>query len=331
LSSREHDPVGNGVPLELRELRYFVVLCDELHFGRAAERLHISQSPLSQAIAQLERKLGTRLLDRSSRHVQITDAGSVLVHHARRLLREADHAVGATKRAGAGENGTIRLAVGPVSRDGVLSGLRHALDERVPGLTVDVVEVGGDEVVETVLSGGADAGLVLNPRPRDDLSAVPLRRDSAVAMMLRGHPLSGRESVTLEELARHTLLLWPRGTSRAAHDLVLTLFVENMPAAMRIAEPRSGAAWDALHADAFAVVPASSAVSGDFVAVPIDDADIEFTIVLVWSTGTPPAVLPAVLDAADAAADENGWLKTASATSDGRGAMAGRLLRPSSG
>src|SRR5690349_11309916 len=95
--------------LEFRELRYFVVLCEELHFSRAADRLHISQSPLSQAIAQLERKLGTKLLDRSSRHVQLTDAGSVLLEHGRRLLREAEEAVGATRRAGAGEGGSIRL------------------------------------------------------------------------------------------------------------------------------------------------------------------------------------------------------------------------------
>src|SRR5262249_56215815 len=127
----------SGLPVDFREVRYFVVLCEELDFGRAAERLHISQSPLSQAIAQLERKLGTRLLDRSSRHVQVTEAGNVLVHHARRLLRDADDAVGATRRAGSGETGSLQLAVGPASRDAVLPGLRHALDQRLPGLPVD--------------------------------------------------------------------------------------------------------------------------------------------------------------------------------------------------
>ena len=83
-SPSERDVAVNGVPLEFRELRYFVVLCEELHFSRAADRLHISQSPLSQAIAQLERKLGVRLLDRSSRHVALTPAGSVLLQHGRR-------------------------------------------------------------------------------------------------------------------------------------------------------------------------------------------------------------------------------------------------------
>ena len=327
--SHERDPAANGLPLEFRELRYFVVLCEELHFGRASERLHISQSPLSQAIAQLERKLGLRLLDRSSRHVQITPSGSVLFHHARRLLRDADDAVGATRRAGSGETGMLRLAVGPVSQDAVLPGLRHTLDERLPGLTVDVVELEGDEVTEAVLRGAADAGLVLNPPSRDEVAAVPLRRDSAVAIMLRGHPLSERDRVTIEDLAKHTLVLWPRSISRGAHDVVLGLFHGHRPAATRVTELRSGAAWDAMHADGFAVLPASSAVAGDFVAIPIEAANVDFTISLVWSKATPPPVLPALLDAADAAADENRWLSPAPATSDGRGATAVRPLHPS--
>jgi DNA-binding transcriptional LysR family regulator len=186
-------------------------------------------------------------------------------------------------------------------------------------------------VIERVRRGGADAGLVLNPPARDDIAAVPLRRDSAVAMMLREHPLSGRARVTVEDLAEHTLVLWPRNVSRGAHDAVLGLFHGHRPAAMRVAERHSGAAWDAMHADGFAVVPASSAVSGDFVTLPLVGADLDFTMSLIWSNATPPPVLPALLDAADAAADENGWLKPAAATSDGRGATAARQLHPSRG
>src|SRR5439155_11915400 len=116
------------ISVEFRELRYYVVLSEELHFGRAAERLHISQSPLSQTIAQLERKLGTRLLDRSSRNVQLTAAGEVLLGHSRRLLSELDDAIGATRRAGAGELGGLRIAAGLVSRDAILPSLPHELD-----------------------------------------------------------------------------------------------------------------------------------------------------------------------------------------------------------
>ena len=306
--SEERDLAANGMPLEFRELRYFAVLCEELHFGHAAERLHISQSPLSQAIAQLERKLGTRLLDRSSRHVQLTPAGIVLLQHGRRLLREADAAVGATRRAGAGETGLLRIAVGPVPRDAVLPALRHALDGRLPELQVEVDAVAGDRVVEAVLHGAADVGLMLNAPAHDELDQKLLRRTSAVAVLRRGHPLAGREQITAAELAAHTLILWPRNISKGAHDTVLALFHGHRPAATRVVDGDSGAIWDAMQAaDGFVVVPTAAAISGDLVRVPIDDANIEFTMSLVWSRATPPLMLPALLEAGDAAAEANGW------------------------
>lgn len=304
---RDLSQTHNGTSFELRELRYFTVLCEELHFGRAAERLHISQSPLSQAIAQLERKLGTRLLDRSSRHVQLTQAGGVLLQHARRLLRDAEAAAGATRRAGAGETGVLRVAVAPAARDAVLRGLRHALDERLPSLAVDVVEMAGDDIVEAVLRGEADAGLMLCPPVHDGIEQRVLRRDAPVAVLRPAHPLAGRDRVTVEELAEYRLVLRPRAVSRQAHDLILGMFHAHPPAATRVTEAYSGAAWDAMDADGFSVVAAAAAVSGDFVTVPIADGDAAFWMSLVWSRDTPPLVLHALLEAADAAVAANGW------------------------
>src|SRR6478609_6399108 len=95
--------------IELRELRYFAALADELHFGRAAERLHISQPPLSQTIANLERKLGTKLLERTSRQARLTSAGAVLREHALQVLADADRAVEATREAAVAESRTLRI------------------------------------------------------------------------------------------------------------------------------------------------------------------------------------------------------------------------------
>ena len=296
------------MPLEFRELRYFVVLCEELHFGRAAERLHISQSPLSQAIAQLERKLGTKLLDRSSRHVEVTDAGSVLLEHGRRLLREADEAVGATRRAAGGEVGSIRIVASDVGRNAVVPALLHALDKRVPDLTVDVVELDGAEIMDAVLHGAADAAVMAFAPISDEIEAKRLRRDPPVAVFRPGHPLAGRTSVTIGELAQHTLILPPRRVSKDGHDGVLVMFHPDRPAAVRIADTHTGASWEAMHsADGFAIASAAAAVSGDLVTVPIENTNLEFAISLVWSRTTPPVVLPALLEAADAMIAENGW------------------------
>jgi DNA-binding transcriptional LysR family regulator len=296
------------VGLELRELRYFTVLCEELHFGRAAERLHISQSPLSQSIAQLERKLGTRLLDRSSRHVQLTPAGEVLLQHARRLLRDVEDAIGATKRAAAGETGLLRIAVGLVARDTVLAPFRHELDERFPDLAVETEECQGDRVVDKVLHGAADIGLMLCPPIRDEIGEKALRRDNAVAIVHRDHPLAGRDRVTLDALAKHTLLLTPRTDARGTHDVVLALFHEHAPSATRIAQLYSGAFWEAMRAGSFTVVAASAPFSGDCVALAIDGPEDVFTLSMVWSRETPPPTLSGLVDAADAAIAANGWL-----------------------
>jgi DNA-binding transcriptional LysR family regulator len=298
----------NGSALEFRELRYFSVLCEELHFGRAAERLHISQSPLSQAIAQLERKLGTRLLERSSRHVQLTPAGEVLLEHGRRLLREAEAAVGATKRAAAGETGVLRFAAGPVPRDAILPALRYELDERFPTLIVDVADDIGGSIIEAVLHGAADVGLMLCAPAHSEIEAKLLRRDRPMAVMHGAHPLAQRKSVTVADLAAHPLVLWPRELAEAAHDVVLTIFQAREPADVRVANLYGGAFWQQMQNGAFAVVPLSAAVSGDFATVPIKDTDVEFTMSMLWSRHTPPALLRGLVEAADAAIARNSWI-----------------------
>ena len=294
--------------IEFRELRYFAVLCEELHFGRAADRLHMSQSPLSQAIAQLERKLGTRLLERSSRHVQLTPAGEVLLSHGRRLLREADEAIGATKRAGAGETGSLRVAVAPVSRDALLPALLRELDERFPSLVVETAEAVGDTMIEGVLHGAWDVVLMVCPPAHKDIGAKVLRRDPPIAIVHRSHPLASKRSVTVDDLAKHMLVLWPRQLAKSAHDVVLVMFHGRRPASTRIAEIYSGAFWDAMVAGGFSVIPSSAPVSGDFAALPIDGTTAEFTTAMVWSRETPPTMLVGLIEAADAAVAANGWL-----------------------
>jgi len=299
-------PAGPAT-VEFRELRYFTVLCEELHFGRAAERLHISQSPLSQTIAQLERKLGTRLLDRTSRNVQLTAAGEVLLGHSRRLLSELDDAIGATRRAGAGELGVLRIAAGLVSREAILPALRHELDSRFPNLVVEVGEEVGDAMVDAMLQGASDVVLMLCPPSRVDTDAKLLRRDRPTAIVHRDHELAQNKIVTIAELAKHTLVLAPRLFAKGSHDLVLGMFHGHPPASTRIADASSGAFWDAMRADGFTVLPSTAAVSGDFVRLPIADATAEFTLSMVWNRDTPPALLPGLIEAADAAIAANAW------------------------
>jgi DNA-binding transcriptional LysR family regulator len=307
--SSDH-PENSGLTrgVELRELRYFYVLSEELHFGKAAERLHISQPPLSQAIAQLERKLGTQLLDRTSRQVTLTRAGAVLSRHASRLLLEADDAIGATQRAAAGETGTLRLALGSLARFTILPQLQHLLATRFPNLGVEVTEEEGDAVVELVRSGGIDVGLLVCAPKAAGIESVPVRVEGAVAVIHQGHPLAAMESVTVAQLAKYPLLVWPRAQSRGSHDLVLSIFDAHPPAATKVVPMFGGGWWGDMEEGAFCVLPDGSPTIPEVVSLPMRNSSATFVTSLLWSSQTPPGMLPGLLEVVDSMSSSNGWL-----------------------
>ncbi len=128
-------------PIELRQLRYFVAVAEELHFGRAAERLHMSQSPLSRAIRELERELGVVLFVRTTRRVELTPAGSLLLERARRALAEIDGAVADVRRLTRSGDGVLRLGYGPFSGTAagrIVEVLRAERPELIPRMVQEV-------------------------------------------------------------------------------------------------------------------------------------------------------------------------------------------------
>jgi DNA-binding transcriptional LysR family regulator len=294
--------------VDVRELRYFSVLCEELHFGRAAARLHISQPPLSQAIAQLEQKLGTRLLERTTRQVRVTPAGKVLVAHAVRLLGELDDAVGATRRAAEAETGTLRVGTGLAARETVLPALSYVASERFPELSLETSNAVGDEVLRLLRTGGVDLGLVISPGATEGLGSRAVRRDRPVAVVHAGSALAEARSVRVAELARHELLVWPRAQSAGSHDVVLELFAPAKPAEIAARELYGGGWWRALRAGAFAVLPEATPLAPEYVRIPIADARVSFETHVMWNTAAPPTYLGELLAAFDAFALEEGWL-----------------------
>jgi DNA-binding transcriptional LysR family regulator len=294
--------------VELRELRYFAALADELHFGRAAARLHISQPPLSQTIANLERKLGTRLLDRTSRQVRLTSAGAVLRDHAVRVLGDVEDAVAATRDAAIAESSTLRIVVAAPARETVVTQVADGLANRFPLLVLAIRETTGNTLIEQVLQGEADVGLAVAPVPTSGLLTKELRRERPAALLHRDSALVTRDSVSLTELAAHPLLIWPRELCAGSHDLVLRMFERAPPVATIELERYDRGWWREMVAGAFAVVPAGSATTPEFVTLPIDDTDAEFVTEIVWSEYAPPPVLPVLLDALDDVSEAHGWL-----------------------
>ncbi|WP_405488812.1 LysR substrate-binding domain-containing protein [Nocardia sp. NBC_00511] len=209
--------------MELRQLRYFVTVAEELHFGRAAERLHIAQPAVSQQVQRLERDLKVQLLDRSPRRVRLTEAGLRFLPAARAVLAAADQA-----RASVAELAGARAAV---FRLGTVTGLGERLDavldafaEQAPHVQVELVALPVRDRMAQVADGRLDAAFVRSPEPDEspDLDFLPAWDDPLVVALPAKHPLALRDSVHLEELAGVPLRLTERRNHPALVDLVLS-------------------------------------------------------------------------------------------------------------
>ena len=211
--------------MELRQLRYFVAVAEELHFGRAAQRLHMTQPPLSQQINALEREVGTTLLVRDKRHVELTDAGRAFLEHARRALREAQEAKTAASEAAAGRLGRLFIGCNAHARwwppvDTIL----RILDERSPSIKVEVSYAASGGLLRQVRTGLLDMALVVGPVRDAGLDRVVVTREPLCVALPEDHPLAGRVSVRLEDLDGEMLLLFARRLAPDLWDDQLAMF-----------------------------------------------------------------------------------------------------------
>lgn len=208
--------------MDLRQLRSFVVLAEELHFGRAASRLGITQPSLSQQMQQLEAELGMPLVERTSRRVSLTAAGSILLQGADRTLAEAERAVAAVQDLRSGRSG--RLVIGSLG-----AGLNGPLPEilrraRASGasFTTHVRHFADSASQEReLLAGNLDIGLLREVAHHRAIESRELLSESFVAYVPSGDRLATRNQISLGELADHPFVLWPRHLGESFYDTVI--------------------------------------------------------------------------------------------------------------
>lgn len=202
-----------------RDLQVFLVVADELHFGRAAARAHLSQPGLTQAVARLERRLGARLFERTSRRVALTPAGAALVPRAQRLVEDAELAAERVVAVARGELGTVRLGVVGTALLELLPPIVRATREQHPGLTLAVHEATGAAQVADLRSGRLDLGLLHAPadRPPEGLAAELVREDRLGVVVPTDHRLAHRRRVRLVELRDDPLVLLRREREADTH------------------------------------------------------------------------------------------------------------------
>lgn len=213
--------------VELRHLRYFVAVAEELHFGRAAARLHMAQPPLSQAIRRLEDAVGCPLLARTSRSVRLTPAGAAFLERARRTLRNVEDDIQEARGIGAGETG--RLNVGFVG-SGMLTTLPAILSRYVaayPGVQLQLHESYTARVVDGLLAGDVDTGIVRDAEPVDGLVATPMLSEPFVAVLPVDHPSAAEASMSVAELADTPFVSPPRSAGPRAFEKPLLLCEEH--------------------------------------------------------------------------------------------------------
>jgi DNA-binding transcriptional LysR family regulator len=248
--------------MELRHLRYFVAVAEELHFRRAAERLYVAQPAVSEQVRKLEEELGVRLFDRTQRSVSLTDAGAALLGEARRVLRQAELAQLAARNARDRTVEQLRIGFLPDSLPGGVPLALQRLAGSTPPVEVQLETGPALRLIEEVRAERLDAAVVCLPAPVSGLSTVRLGQQQAVAVLPIGHSQAARPAIDLERLAPERIVVLARETNPAFHDAVVASCHEAglAPTFVEVAEPRVEHALLAVAAGAgMALLPESVA------------------------------------------------------------------------
>jgi len=214
--------------IELRQLRYFATVAEELHFGRAARRLHMTQPPLSQTIMALEEMLGAPLFERNRRGVTLTAAGEALLPEARRLLEQSAGLAALVQRAASGASGRLSLAFVSSADYSVLPPTLQAYRAEFPQVEITLKEATSDLQLDDLLEGRVDAGLLIPPLPdraRQELEYLPVLSEPLVLAAPAGLPALARaHTADLRKLAGLPLIIFPRHISPGLYDAILSVF-----------------------------------------------------------------------------------------------------------
>jgi DNA-binding transcriptional LysR family regulator len=208
--------------MELRHLRYFVAVAEELHFGRAAERLHLSQPPVSLALKELEQELGVTLLERTSRRIALTRAGEDALRDARAVLAAADLLKRRAREAAKGLMGTLSIGFISLPAYSFLPPLLHRFTGDYQRVKLALQEGTSDQILRDVEGGALDVGLVFQtPDLAPALQARPVQKEPLVVALPETHPLAGARSVSLARLANERFLGFERHLGPLMFDAIV--------------------------------------------------------------------------------------------------------------
>jgi DNA-binding transcriptional LysR family regulator len=202
--------------VELRLLRYVIAVAEELHFGRASKRLHLSTPALSKQIKDLESNLGYALFERKTREVVVTSAGAAFTTEARQALAHADRAMELGYAASRGDSGVLLMGYSPWVRPSQLIALQPAFAVKMPGMRLELHSAYSTTQIDLLLKGALQAGIIELPANEDGLEILRLSHDELVVALAENHPFAGRSDVDLQDLASEPVI-W---ITRALHPML---------------------------------------------------------------------------------------------------------------
>jgi LysR family transcriptional regulator, hca operon transcriptional activator len=210
--------------VELRHLRYFVAVAEELNFTRAAIRLHTSQPSLSQQIRQLEAEVGVALLNRSRHHVALTDAGRVFLRETKDILGRIDHAGRLAKQAASGRAGDLSVGTFPAADVRIVPALRPLVAAHLPNVHLILHSKYAVEPVMGLRTGALDVAFMRGPLDVDGLEVIELAHESIVVVLPAHHPLTRRTRIPLDVLHDLPCITMERALAPALHDAIASLY-----------------------------------------------------------------------------------------------------------
>ena len=212
--------------LDLRHLRYFIAVAEELHFGRAARRLGITQPPLSLQIQRLEAGLGVQLFERTNRRVALTPAGLVLLEEGRGVLTRFDNATAATQRAARGETGSLTVAFAASVMFLALPRIIRRFRDRFPHVRLELRELPTGPQIQALRTGELDIGFLREPAPDGEIVTETIMKEGLLLALSKRHELATRKRLSLADVANEDFVLFPRDLAPGLHAHVLAVCAE---------------------------------------------------------------------------------------------------------
>jgi DNA-binding transcriptional LysR family regulator len=211
--------------MELRHLRYFIAVAEELHFSKAAEKLHIAQPPLSQQIQQLETELGVKLFDRKTkRQVQLTEAGKVFLQEAYQLLAQLESAVALTQRTGRGETGQLRIGFTSLVIYDLLPLILRKFREQYLEVEIELLELTTSQQEQALRDSLINVGFAHPPLEDDTLSYECIHKETLVVALSSTHSLAQKDYISVRSLLNEPLIMFPRYLAPGLYDRIMSLF-----------------------------------------------------------------------------------------------------------